>query len=201
MIRLSAKSRYGTRIMVGPALHYGKGPVALKDIAKRQEIFVGYMEQIMPILKCSGLIKANRGAHGGYLLSKDPSKIKMKDIVVALEGNVFLLECINNSKICERYSLCAPKDLWEELCSLMKNFLGSRILKDLAESQQEKEKASTPVNKKYVKQQRKGRIWKAKFLGFSDRLIGLEFSTEPEVGRSTETLWHSIIKDLGLEVY
>ena len=65
MIRLSTKSRYGARIMLELALHYGRGPLLLKDISRRQEISEGYLEHIMPALKAAGLVHSIRGAHGG----------------------------------------------------------------------------------------------------------------------------------------
>ena len=141
MIRLSTRGRYGTRIMMELAQHYGKGPLLLKDIAKSQEISVGYMEQIMPSLKTKGLVGANRGAHGGYFLSMDPSEIKIKDIIIALEGNIALLECLDNPKICQKASRCSSRDLWGELNKEISGFLDSRSLQDLIISQREKDKA------------------------------------------------------------
>ena len=144
MIRLSTKGRYGTRIMLELALHYGKGPLLLKDIAKNQEVSVGYLEQIMPNLKSRGLVHSNRGAHGGYFLSMDPSHIMMKDIVMALEGDLSFVECISNPKICQRSARCSSKDLWEELNNEMIGFLESKSLYDLAKAQREKDKEVSP---------------------------------------------------------
>jgi Rrf2 family transcriptional regulator, cysteine metabolism repressor len=140
MIRLSTKGRYGTRVMLELALHYGKGPLLLKDIAKNQEVSVGYLEQIMPSLRSVGLVRANRGAHGGYFLSMEPSKIMMKDVINALEGDISLVECVNNPKVCRRSSRCSAKDLWEELNSSMLRFLDAKSLGDLVKDQREKDK-------------------------------------------------------------
>jgi Rrf2 family transcriptional regulator, cysteine metabolism repressor len=144
MIKLSTKGRYGTRIMLELALHHGKGPLLLKEIAKNQEVSVGYLEQIMPSLKSKGLVRANRGAHGGYFLAKDPSDILMKDIVSALEGELFLAECISNPKVCQRYPRCAARDFWKELNYEMSRFLESRSLQDLLDRQQEKDQEVGP---------------------------------------------------------
>ncbi len=70
MIRISTKGRYGTRAMLELALNHGRGLVLLKDIAKRQEISIGYLEQIIPSLKAAGLVNSNRGAHGRLLACK-----------------------------------------------------------------------------------------------------------------------------------
>ena len=85
MMRLSTKGRYGTRLMLDLALHYGEGLVFLKDIAKREEISVGYLEHLIPPLKSAGLIKSSRGAHGGYSLAKEPSEINLREIVQVFE--------------------------------------------------------------------------------------------------------------------
>lgn len=142
LIRLSTRGRYGTRIMLELARHYGKGPLLLKEIARKQEVSVGYLEQIMPSLRSSGLVQANRGAHGGYFLAKAPCHIMMKEIIESLEGEISLLECIGNPQICQRSAECAAKDLWEELNDQMLDFLGSKSLQDLLDMQVKKEAAA-----------------------------------------------------------
>jgi Rrf2 family cysteine metabolism transcriptional repressor len=76
MFRLSTKGRYGTRLMLQLALHYNNGPVLLKEIAQKEEISTGYLEQLIPSLKAAGLVNASRGSHGGYTLAKPPAEIK-----------------------------------------------------------------------------------------------------------------------------
>ncbi|MFA5363442.1 MAG: Rrf2 family transcriptional regulator, partial [Candidatus Omnitrophota bacterium] len=75
MIKLSTKGRYGVRIMLDLALHFGQGAVFLKDIAQRQDISEKYLWQLIYSLKNAGLISSTRGAHGGYVLTKPPEKI------------------------------------------------------------------------------------------------------------------------------
>jgi len=80
MFRLSTKGRYGVRAMFDLALHYDEGLVSLKSIAERQEISEHYLEQLIAALKKAGLVKSIRGAQGGYMLSRDPSKITIGEI-------------------------------------------------------------------------------------------------------------------------
>ena len=138
MMRLSTKGRYGARLMVELALNYGKGSVLLKDIAKRQEISQGYLEHIIPPLKAAGLIKSNRGAHGGYALTKVPSKITLKDVVFTLEGSLTPVECVDNTQVCNRVPYCVTRDAWKELGSKISETLDSITLKDLVEKQKMK---------------------------------------------------------------
>ena len=64
-MKLSTKSRYGTRLMVDMAQHYKDGPIHLTNIAKRQGISVKYLEQIIIPLKRARYIQSVRGPKGG----------------------------------------------------------------------------------------------------------------------------------------
>ncbi len=141
MLRLSTKGRYGTRVILELALNYGKGPVLLKDIAKRQEISVGYLEQIIPSLKAAGLISSSRGAHGGYTLAKPPYEITLKEVVSTLEGPLVLAECVKSPNVCNRVNFCVARDLWNELSENLDKTLKSKTLQDLVEKHRNKIKS------------------------------------------------------------
>lgn len=135
MMRLSTKGRYGSRLMLELALNYGKGAVLLKDIARRQEISEGYLEHIVPPLKVAGLIKSTRGAHGGYMLAKNPSEINLKDVVGTLEGSLYPVECVDNPDICHRVPSCVTRDIWQKLGDNISQTLESITLNDMVQSQ------------------------------------------------------------------
>lgn len=141
MIRLSTKGRYGTRLMVELGLNYGKGYILLKDIAKKQDVSVGYLEQIIPNLKSAGLINSSRGAHGGYTLAKPPTEIGMGEIITALEGPISLVECVNSPEVCDRVDICVTRDLWEEINMKIDTTLKSKNLQDLVDKHRSKEKS------------------------------------------------------------
>jgi len=141
MLRLSTKGRYGTRIMLELALNYGKGHMLLKDIAKKQDISVGYLEQIMPSLKAAGFIITSRGAHGGYTLARPPEEITLSEIVTSLEGSISLVECINSPEVCDRTDFCVTRDLWDEVSENIDSTLRSKNLQDLANKHKNKEKS------------------------------------------------------------
>ncbi|MCL5071229.1 MAG: Rrf2 family transcriptional regulator [Actinobacteria bacterium] len=127
-MKLSTRSRYGTRLMLELALNYNKGPVLLKDISKSQEISLKYLAQIIMPLKIAGLIKSSRGAHGGYFLSKHPKDIKLSEIIVAVEGPLNLVECVDNPAICNRSDFCTTKDIWTEISIKLLTILESYTL-------------------------------------------------------------------------
>ncbi|MHB1276401.1 MAG: RrF2 family transcriptional regulator, partial [Candidatus Humimicrobiaceae bacterium] len=66
-------------------------------------------------LKIAGLVKANRGAHGGYFLAKPPKDIKLSEIIIAVEGSLNPVECIDNPDICPRANNCITRDIWAEI--------------------------------------------------------------------------------------
>lgn len=137
---ISTKGRYGTRFMLELALGYGKGLVLLKDIARRQSISEGYLEQIVPSLKAAGLVKSYRGAYGGYTLARDPSKITITEILTALEGSLDLVDCVNRPQKCDRADTCAVRGLWSKVSKKIVDMLDSENLGDLAEKHRHKQK-------------------------------------------------------------
>jgi Rrf2 family protein len=118
-MKLSTRGRYGVRLMMDLALHYGEGPILLKDIAKRQEISEKYLWQLINPLKTAGLVNSLRGAHGGYILGRAPEAISLKEILLVLEGSLCLVDCVDNPSICERSSSCVCRDVWGEASKSM----------------------------------------------------------------------------------
>ncbi len=115
MFKLSTKGRYGARLMLDLALNYGKGPVALKDVAERQEISEKYLEHLIAPLKRARLIRSNRGAHGGYTLLRPPARINLKEIITAVEGPMCIVECTQKPSSCKRAKDCLSRGAWNEL--------------------------------------------------------------------------------------
>lgn len=142
MIKLSTRVRYGTRAMLDLACHYGNGPILLKDVAKRQNISLKYLDRILLSLKSVGLVKALRGAKGGYSLSLSPGQITLKQVIEAFDGPVQLVECINDKNYCQRVNTCATHDIWSELGKAIEATLKSTTLEDLIIRSREKKKSS-----------------------------------------------------------
>lgn len=137
-MKLSTKGRYSTRFMLDLALHYGEGPVLLKEIAGRQGISEKYLWQLIPPLKNVGLVCSFRGAHGGYTLAKPPELISLKDIVTTVEGSLCLVECVDDPSLCKRSETCASRDVWNEVTQKILEVLESFTLQDLIEKQRSK---------------------------------------------------------------
>lgn len=124
--------------MTDLADHYGKAPVFLKDIAKREDISEKYLSLIVIPLRSSGLIQSIRGAHGGYVLAKPPEEITVQDIYGALEGEICLVDCVKNPDDCSRAGTCPTRDVWSHLSEKIKEALDSVTLADLVRTRRQK---------------------------------------------------------------
>jgi Rrf2 family protein len=142
-MKISTRGRYGVRLMLELAAHYGKQTVTLKQISKSQCISEKYLWHLVPPLKAAGLLSSGRGAHGGYSLAKSPSKITLKDIVTAAEGPLFPTICAGNPSSCKRSPLCASRDIWEEIGKKVGQILSSVTLEELMQRQNNKAKKTT----------------------------------------------------------
>ena len=105
-MRLSTRSRYGVRMMLALGASEQKSPIFLKDIARSEEISEKYLSQIIIPLKAQGLVTPFRGAHGGYILSRPASQIKLREIIEPLEGDLCLVDCVTNAEVCHRSTEC-----------------------------------------------------------------------------------------------
>lgn len=136
-MRLStAAGRYGIRAMYDLALSYGKGPVAGKVISERQNVALPFLEQLMTRLRRSGLVRSVRGPQGGYLLARNPSSIKIGEIISSLEGPIEISHCMANASDrvdCERAERCVSRILSKKLDAHIKMALDSMTLEDLCE--------------------------------------------------------------------
>ncbi len=135
MIKLSTKGRYGARLMIQLAHHYKNDneAIILKSVSDAEEISIRYLEQIVIPLKINKLVKSIRGAGGGYILARHPSKIKLSEILHALEGSCCLVDCVEDDDYCDRIPICATFDVWKEASRLLKDYFGSITLQDLIE--------------------------------------------------------------------
>ena len=132
-MKLSTRSRYGTRLMLELAQHYTEGPIPLGDIAKRQDVSVKYLEQIIIPLKRAHYIESVRGSKGGHILTKPPEEITVGEIVALIEEGTSLVECIDYPTVCDRAHICPTRILWKEVSEAMFNKLQTVTLADLVQ--------------------------------------------------------------------
>ena len=130
-MKLSTKSRYGTRLLLDLAVHDTKNFVQLKEISKRQGISLKYLEQIIIPLKKARLVESSRGATGGYRLAKPPERISVGEVVALLEGGKSLSRCESHPESCERFESCSVRNIWKEATDALYDKLNEVSLADL----------------------------------------------------------------------
>ena len=130
-MKLSTKSRYGTRMILDLAQHYGQGAVQLGEIAKRQKVSLKYLEQIIRPLKKAGFVKSFRGAKGGHILNKSPGKVTVGEVVALLEGGKTFVNCDNEPEVCNRVDTCVTRYIWVEAATAMYERLAAITFADL----------------------------------------------------------------------
>ena len=139
-MKISTKGRYALRMLVDLAEHENCGFVALKDIAERQNISKKYLEQIIPILGKSNILKTIRGSQGGYMLSRSPDKYTVGEILRLTEGSLAPVDCLNQEpNECERSAECATLPVWQGLYRVINEYLERITLQDLIDMQHEKD--------------------------------------------------------------
>ena len=136
-MKLSTKSRYGTRMILDLAQHYGQGAIQLGEIAKRQKISLKYLEQIIRPLKKADYVRSFRGAKGGHILNKPPDEITVGEIVAVLEGGDTLIQCDQDPATCEREDSCLTRYLWMEAAKAMYTRLAEITFADVMSLQEE----------------------------------------------------------------
>ena len=125
--------------MLELACHYGEGPIELREIAKREDISLKYLEQVIVPLRTAGLVKSARGSKGGYALAKHPSEIYLKDLVETLDGPLNLIECLKDPKVCHKVPYCITRDIWQEVSEAIDGIFHSVTLEDMVHRKKEKE--------------------------------------------------------------
>jgi len=139
ILKLSTRGKYGFRAILELAIHYGRGPIPLKNVSERLDISQKYLERLVTSLKSAGLVQSFRGAHGGYTLARHPSEIKLSEVIQTLEGSIALSECVNNSAVCLRSKSCVVRGIWVEMKEAMNGVLKSTTLQDLVEQERAQE--------------------------------------------------------------
>ncbi len=130
-MRMTTRSRYGTRMMLDIAFHGQNGPVRINEIARRQNLSVKYLEKLVRELKAAGLVNSKRGPKGGHSLSRPASEINIGEIVRVLEGGTALVDCGVPGEQCERAGNCPTRDVWVQAANAMYDVLTQMTLEDL----------------------------------------------------------------------
>ena len=136
---ISTKGRYALRLMIDVATYYSGIPVSLKDVSKRQNISIKYLEQVVQLLVKRGYLLSVRGNNGGYLLAKDVKDYTAGDILRCAEGTLAPVSCLQTDcNTCPRRNMCSTLDFWKGFYNTVNNYVDSVTLEDLVLKEKEK---------------------------------------------------------------
>lgn len=139
-MKISTKGRYALRMMLYIAENSDKLPVALKDVAEQTDISLKYLEQIVSLLSKNGLLKSQRGAQGGYILTRTPDKYSVGDILRATEGDLAPVSCLEGEvNVCPHANTCTTIDFWKGLDKVISDYVDNTTLADIIEKNQIKQ--------------------------------------------------------------
>lgn len=134
-MKISTKGRYAVRMMLEFALH-PEECTNISQVAKRQQLSIKYLEQIVTVLCRAGYVKSMRGAQGGYRLTKTPKEYTVGDILRLTEGSLAPVACLEDEiNQCGRSGCCAALQVWKRLDEAISGVLDHVTLADLVEEQ------------------------------------------------------------------
>jgi len=137
-MKLSTRTRYGTRAMLDLALAYRSGPVSARVIGQNQGVSHKYLESLLAALGNVGLIRSVRGARGGHVLARPPDQITLREIFCALEGCDGFVHCTTDPQVCDRAKTCVTQEVWARMYAACMEILESTTLEDLADRAKKK---------------------------------------------------------------
>jgi Rrf2 family protein len=130
-VKLSTKTRYGVRAVFDIAYHNSGRPTQARDIARRQDVPLRYLEQIFQELRRANLVDAKRGPKGGYSLSRPPENITLGDVLRAVQGPIELLADEEQGEKTRPKSVCAS--IWKELAQKIDSAFDGVTIRDLCQ--------------------------------------------------------------------
>ncbi len=135
-VKLSVKSDYAARAVLGLARHYASGgALRVDDLAAQQQLPSNYLVQILIELKAQGIARSLRGKEGGYMLARPPAEITLADVLRAVHGTVFDTPALSDSD--------CPAELrraWQKLQFTLETTASSITFQQLLDEGAEKEK-------------------------------------------------------------
>lgn len=139
-MRFTTKTEYGLVCLIYMARqgNLKLDPVTIKELANAEQYSQTYTEKILQHLRASGIVSAQHGNQGGYVLSRTPAEITLREIVEALEGHTFDVFCepdMRKEITCTHFSLCGIKPVWHKTKEILDQFYGSITLDMLARNQ------------------------------------------------------------------
>jgi Rrf2 family protein len=130
-MRVSAKTDYAVRASVELAAS-PDGPVKGEHLAEAQDIPLQFLEHILLDLKHAGIVRARRGAKGGYWLAKPADQVNLAEVIRAVEGPIAHVQSAPPESITYRGSAEGLQEVWIAVRASLREVLENVTLAELA---------------------------------------------------------------------
>jgi Rrf2 family protein len=131
-MKITYKGDYALKTILDLALHYGKSPVTIPELARRADIPIKFLEQILLDLKRGGFVESRRGKVGGYLLAVHPSRIKVGDIIRFIDGPIEPIACVDKKYHgCNDIYKCIFRNIWQQVAKNTSGVIDNITFEDL----------------------------------------------------------------------
>lgn len=129
---VSTRGRYALRVLIDLAEHQNGEFIPMKEVARRQEISLKYLERIMPILIKDNLVEGMPGKGGGYRLNRAPEEYIVGNILRLTEGNLAPVACLEcEAAPCARAAECKTLPMWQKYNEMTNHFFDGITVADL----------------------------------------------------------------------
>jgi len=131
---ISKRTDYATRAILALALDENGGAIKLDELAARTAVPPSVLEQVMPTLRTAGIVRSERGAHGGYRLNRSPEEITLERVVRLFQGQLAPIGCATRShpEPCAMSVGCSLRFVWEAVRDATITALSETTFADLA---------------------------------------------------------------------
>lgn len=136
---ITKRTDYATRAVLALALAEGDRAVKLDELARLTEVPASVLEQVMPALRTAGIVRSERGAHGGYRLNKGPAEITLERVVRLFQGQLAPIGFATrrNPDPCPDLVARSLRPVWAEVRDAIIDILERTTFADLAARSQE----------------------------------------------------------------
>ena len=137
-MRITSSTEYATRLMVRLAREHGHSALSAEKLSSAEAVPAHYVNQLLLRLKRAGLVESQRGSGGGYMLSREPSQIKLGEVLRAVEGAIFEDVCgrfNTGEKDCHHQDNCGISPVWQKLGALIERYFDGITLQEIATEQ------------------------------------------------------------------
>lgn len=133
-MRISKKTDYAFRALFTLVESYGRGPIPIRELARRNDVPKRFLEQIMLLLKANGWVRSVAGVRGGYLLAKAPERITMGEVVRCFDGIISPIDCVSVSgyQRCSQEPLCRFRRVFLDVRNYMAQLMDRATLAEVA---------------------------------------------------------------------